>query len=321
MEVWGLTDTGNVREQNQDAYRIEHLGENALLAVVCDGMGGARSGNVASRLASEVFSEEVKRSFSAEQTPQETERMLRSAASLANIAVYEQSQLSEEYSGMGTTLVAALLYEKAALVLNIGESAFNYCSDLTGIVIPSSVTSIGENAFFGCSGLKSVIIPSSVTYLGDYAFSAYFLEDAFFCGNVPDMTPDVFENTNKKRFTIHYTADSTGWTDSDAYDMKLGTWNGYKLALWDGQFVQFQQATPQSVAIHVQNKEEAYVYAAIYENGRFVKTVCKLVPVNAGEVTLTLGLDELPEGAVIKAFVLAADGKTPLAKNAVWTVR
>ena len=207
-------------------------------------------------------------------------------------------------------------------VLSIGESAFNYCSGLTGIVIPSSVTSIGENAFFGCSGLKSVIIPSSVTYLGDYAFSyAYFLEDAFFCGNVPDMTPDVFEKPNKNRFTIHYTADSTGWTDSDAYDMKLGTWNGYKLALWDGQSVQIQQATPQSVTIHVQNKEEAYVYAAIYENGRFVKTVCKLVPVNAGEVMLTLGLDELPEGAVIKAFVLAADGKVPLAKNAVWIVR
>ena len=122
MEVWGLTDTGNVRQQNQDAYRIEQLGDNALLAVVCDGMGGARSGNVASRLASEVFSEEVKRSFSAAQTPQECERVLRSAASLANIAVYEQSLLSEEYSGMGTTLVAALVHEKTALVVNIGDS-------------------------------------------------------------------------------------------------------------------------------------------------------------------------------------------------------
>lgn len=122
MEVWGLTDTGNVRQQNQDAYRIEQLGENALLAVVCDGMGGARSGNVASRLASEVFSEEVKRSFSAAQTPQECERVLRSAVSLANIAVYEQSLLSEEYSGMGTTLVAALVHDKTALVVNIGDS-------------------------------------------------------------------------------------------------------------------------------------------------------------------------------------------------------
>ena len=44
MEAWGLTDTGNVREENQDFYRMERLGPETLLAVVCDGMGGARAG-------------------------------------------------------------------------------------------------------------------------------------------------------------------------------------------------------------------------------------------------------------------------------------
>lgn len=122
MEAWGLTDVGNVRSQNQDAFRIVELGKDALLAVVCDGMGGAKSGNVASRLASEVFSEEVKRSFSADLTPDEAEQMLRAAAKLANISVFEQSQLSEDYAGMGTTLVAALTYPRATLVLNIGDS-------------------------------------------------------------------------------------------------------------------------------------------------------------------------------------------------------
>lgn len=122
MEAWGLTDVGNVRSQNQDAFRIVELGKTALLAVVCDGMGGAKSGNVASRLASEVFSEEVKRSFSADLTPDEAEQMLRAAAKLANISVFEQSQLSEDYAGMGTTLVAALTYPRATLVLNIGDS-------------------------------------------------------------------------------------------------------------------------------------------------------------------------------------------------------
>lgn len=122
MEAWGLTDVGNVRSQNQDAFRIVELGKDALLAVVCDGMGGAKSGNVASRLASEVFSEEVKRSFSADLTPDEAEHMLRAAAKLANISVFEQSQLSEDYAGMGTTLVAALTYPRATLVLNIGDS-------------------------------------------------------------------------------------------------------------------------------------------------------------------------------------------------------
>ena len=122
MEAWGLTDVGNVRSQNQDAFRIVELGKDALLAVVCDGMGGAKSGNVASRLASEVFSEEVKRSFSADLTPDEAEQVLRAAANLANISVFEQSQLSEDYAGMGTTLVAALTYPRATLVLNIGDS-------------------------------------------------------------------------------------------------------------------------------------------------------------------------------------------------------
>lgn len=122
MEAWGLTDVGNVREQNQDYYRISQLDEDVLLAVVCDGMGGAKAGNVASRLACEVFSDEVARSLKKEMTLEEMERVLRSAAALANVSVYEHSQLSEEFRGMGTTLVSALHTPKGTLVLNIGDS-------------------------------------------------------------------------------------------------------------------------------------------------------------------------------------------------------
>ena len=206
-------------------------------------------------------------------------------------------------------------------ITSIASYAFSQCSNLAFVSIPNSVTNIGESAFSSCYALTSVVIPASVTSIGDMAFSWCKLDDAFFCGNAPEMKYDVFNGVNQNTFTVRYIFGTTGWTDGTAYNAARGTWNGYNLALWDGQFVQFQQATPQSVTIHVQNKEEAYVYAAIYENGRFVKTVCKLVPVNAGKVTFALGLDELPEGAVIKAFVLAADGKTPLAKNAVWMVR
>lgn len=130
MEAWGLTDVGNVREQNQDAYRILRLENGAMLALVCDGMGGAKAGNIASRLACEVFSEEIKRSFLPEMTLEEAERMLRSAATLANITVYEQSLISPEYDGMGTTLVAALVYGRGTLVLNVGDSrAYHLDSD------------------------------------------------------------------------------------------------------------------------------------------------------------------------------------------------
>lgn len=122
MQAWGLTDAGNVRVQNQDDYRIERLNEQSILAVVCDGMGGAKSGNVASRLAGEVFSEEVKRSFHENMTPEEAEKVLRSAVTLANISVFEHAQISEEFSGMGTTLVACLVYPGGTLILNIGDS-------------------------------------------------------------------------------------------------------------------------------------------------------------------------------------------------------
>ena len=63
MQSWGLSDQGCVRKQNQDAYRIEKLDRNSLLCVVCDGMGGAKSGNIASTLAVDVFVEEVRRTW------------------------------------------------------------------------------------------------------------------------------------------------------------------------------------------------------------------------------------------------------------------
>lgn len=144
MQAWGLTDRGNVRQQNQDAYQIVKLDEKALLCVVCDGMGGAKSGNVASKLASEVFCEEMKRSFRKKMTLNEAERILRGALSLSNISVYEHSQLSEEYSGMGTTLVAALLYEKGTLVINVGDSRAYHIDpdDVTRVTVDHSLVEL-----------------------------------------------------------------------------------------------------------------------------------------------------------------------------------
>lgn len=122
MQVWGLTDPGMVRAQNQDFYQIVKLGRDQLLAIVCDGMGGARSGNIASKMAAEVFVGEVQRTVRGNMRQAQIDTMLNNALELANKAVYEQSMLSEEYRGMGTTLVAAFFQKDTVTVANVGDS-------------------------------------------------------------------------------------------------------------------------------------------------------------------------------------------------------
>lgn len=122
MQCWGLTDQGCVRKQNQDAYHIAQLDRNTVLCVVCDGMGGAKSGNIASTLAVDVFTQEVQRSWTSNADWDKTEQILRSAVKLANFTVYDQAMQFEEFDGMGTTLVAAIIRGRRVSVINVGDS-------------------------------------------------------------------------------------------------------------------------------------------------------------------------------------------------------
>ena len=122
MQYWGITDPGCVRSQNQDAYQMEQLDKNTLLCVICDGMGGAKSGNIASTLAIDVFVQEVRRSWSSDMDQEQTDQMLQGAVKLANFTVYDQSRQLEEFEGMGTTLVAALIRGKQVTLVNVGDS-------------------------------------------------------------------------------------------------------------------------------------------------------------------------------------------------------
>ena len=132
MQSWGLTDPGCVRKQNQDAYQMERLDRNNLLCIVCDGMGGAKSGNIASTLAVEVFVEEIRRGWKPGMDQEKTDQMLRSAVKLANFTVYDQSAQFEEFDGMGTTLVAVLVQGRKATIVNVGDSRA-YVIDRSGI--------------------------------------------------------------------------------------------------------------------------------------------------------------------------------------------
>lgn len=122
MQAWGLTDPGCVRVQNQDAYGVHVFEEDSLLCTVCDGMGGAKSGNVASSLALQVFMQEAVRLRKPGMSQEQTGQMFREAVHLANFTVYDQSQQFEDFEGMGTTLVAAYVDKQMAVIANVGDS-------------------------------------------------------------------------------------------------------------------------------------------------------------------------------------------------------
>lgn len=122
MQYWALTDPGCVREQNQDAFITKQLDRNTLLCVVCDGMGGAKAGDIASSLACDVFMQEVKRNYHSAMDEGTVDQMLERAMKLANFTVYDQADQFEEFRGMGTTLVAALIRGREVTVANVGDS-------------------------------------------------------------------------------------------------------------------------------------------------------------------------------------------------------
>lgn len=132
MQYWGLTDMGCIRNQNQDTYVVEKLDKNTLLCVVCDGMGGAKSGNVASTLAADVFIQRVKQSWNGDFRQDHVDELMKNAVKLANFTVYDQSRQFEDFTGMGTTLVALLTNGKQATVVNVGDSRAYYI-DRVGI--------------------------------------------------------------------------------------------------------------------------------------------------------------------------------------------
>ncbi len=121
-----LSDTGQVRESNQDYVYASGapVGNLANLFLVADGMGGHLAGEYASAHAVEVATEVIRESHS-----QEPVALLEEAICAANAAVYQESLQDASKHGMGTTFVAATISGQHLYVANVGDSRLYLVDD------------------------------------------------------------------------------------------------------------------------------------------------------------------------------------------------
>ena len=122
MNIFSCSDKGKVRRSNQDAFMTGTFDDGTVWAVVCDGMGGANGGNIASRLAVDYFSASLKSGYRSDMSEGSLKNLLNSALNAANIRVFDKSRESKELNGMGTTIVAAVVLNKTAYFAHAGDS-------------------------------------------------------------------------------------------------------------------------------------------------------------------------------------------------------
>ncbi len=125
MKSFGLTDKGKVRAENQDSFLLELCPEKeCLIAALCDGMGGARAGGVASSLSIKTFVGNVFEKLISEKSKTVDYRLvLQAACNETNEAVYDCAHSNEDYRGMGTTLVGGVIKDNGTgYIINVGDS-------------------------------------------------------------------------------------------------------------------------------------------------------------------------------------------------------
>ena len=122
MKILMKTDTGRLRDNNQDSMVALMLPDDAAFAAVCDGMGGANGGNVASALAVAAIEDKIRTEYRPEMDDDAVCELLATAVDIANETVYAKAQEDPELFGMGTTAVLALIRDNTAILANVGDS-------------------------------------------------------------------------------------------------------------------------------------------------------------------------------------------------------
>lgn len=122
MRIAAKTDIGHQRSENQDSYRAGRQSDDTVWAVVCDGMGGAKGGKVASTIATATLEEWFLEHIDCAESAEDIRECMVGGIQLANSAIYTTSLDNGDLSGMGTTVVCIVMRGEEMQVAHVGDS-------------------------------------------------------------------------------------------------------------------------------------------------------------------------------------------------------
>lgn len=129
MKIFGKTDIGLVRSSNQDNFRVGKFDSGTVWAVLCDGMGGASGGDVASKMATDLIAERIIGNYNDNMKTSSVSNLFESAINFASIKIFDLARENEALFGMGTTVVVAIVRDGEVMISHVGDSRAYIISD------------------------------------------------------------------------------------------------------------------------------------------------------------------------------------------------
>lgn len=117
----GKTDIGLKRKINQDCFEIGTI-YNASWSIVCDGLGGEKAGDIASKIAVETICSHIRKTYRENMPAIDIKNMLSMCINLANARIYDMGKDNEDFQGMATTAVISLIADDILHIAHVGDS-------------------------------------------------------------------------------------------------------------------------------------------------------------------------------------------------------
>lgn len=122
LRVKGATDTGKTRPNNEDSFNYGYLCDDSVWAIVCDGMGGANAGHIASKTTVDLVTESIQSNYKPQMDDNSIRNLILTAINKANSLVFDMAAKDQALSGMGTTVVVCIVRNGMLHIAHAGDS-------------------------------------------------------------------------------------------------------------------------------------------------------------------------------------------------------